>query len=147
MKNHSIYDTLLSKELSFNVGIIVIFSIVIIALIFSSIKFFGSKKLSIISAVMGLVIIIGIYWFCINPYRVDVKDQAYDTYRGEFYVSEYTISNRGGEYIYIQTLNNSSISRYKVICDADGIKNNTTYYGYFVVAKNSKALVDIYFED
>lgn len=125
-------------------------TVIIIAIIIFLIMFFVSFRSAIIkqrgvkvALALLLLIPIVLYFTSVLPYQLDIKQQAYEEYQGEFYVEDYYYATRSGTYILIKTKDNKESIRYRAPSDLKEIKINTTYEGMFVIAKHSKTLVDI----
>lgn len=144
-EHYLLYEEKLAQYIRFNTIVLVVMSAVVIGLVIFSAKSI-SLKWSVFSLITGAVIVLSVYVITILPIQIDIKGHDYFSYSGEFYVKEHSYGTRRGEYIYIKLPHSNSVNRYKVACDVGNITNETTYMGSFVVANNSKILVDISLE-
>ena len=142
MDQYSKYNEMLNNEKT-----VAIILIVIIIIIMFGLVIFGLKmKIKYITSVAIVVCIIGsvfIYLVGIFPYDKDIRENAYETYTGQFTVEDYFSTNRGRCYIIIKNPKSSHSFRYEVLCDTPDFELHTTYNGSFITSKNSKCLVNI----
>lgn len=85
--------------------------------------------------------VLALYFIYVLPCQLDINNQSYEEYVGEFYVEEY--GKRGkGVYIFIKKPEDKKSICYR----APGhiiIETDTSYIGSFIIAKHSRTLVDI----
>ena len=139
----STYEERLKSHMNFNVIVLLAIFTVFLVLIVCLLFWVKDKKLALITFLTSIAISLFIYFSSILPYQIDINKKDYIVYTGEFYIEEYFTSNRTDAYIFIVMPNDEKSIRYTVACDIDEIESDTSYYGYFVYAKKTKALVDI----
>ncbi len=125
-------------------GIMIVIFIVFLIMLLVCVIIGAIKERSIkITLGIFLLLPIVVYVTSVLPYRLDIKQQSYETYQGEFYVEKYYFATRSGTYILLKTENDSQSIRYKAPGNLEGIEDDTYYNGEFVIAKHSKTLVDM----
>ena len=142
MDQYSEYNAQLNDYITFSFGIIILVCVVVLALIVVCIKF-KCKQMIIVSLIGGVLISLIIYSSSILPYQMDIKENSYKTYTGEFFVEEYYFVNRSGTYMLIKLGSEDNSVRYRVLCDVPLIENSKMYNGTIVYSKRSKCLVNI----
>ena len=142
MENNQQFSKLLQGYVSFATWILV-FIIVVVLLLFIFCLFVKYKRMAILTIFVGFLLCLVYCCFCIFPYQKDIKDEAYITYTGDFYVQECYFVNRGGNYILLSYDGLDKVVRYKALCDVSLISDDTVYNGTIVYSHNSKCLVDI----
>ena len=143
-QNITNYEELLISHIRVGVTIIIIAIIIFSIMLFESLRSGLIKKKSIkVAMALFLLIPVVIYFTSVLPYQLDIKQQTYVKYQGEFYVEDYYYATRSGTYILLKTKDNTESIRYRAPSDLKEIKINTSYEGMFVIAKHSKTLVDI----
>ena len=140
-KSFEVYNDKLKDFIHLGIIIMVFIIVVFIALAIWTCK--DSGKLAVISLLAGLCLSLLAYFTSIFPFQRDINNQSYIEYTGEFYVEKHFATNGGGPYIFIKTNDDKKIVRYNLKCDANNIDFETTYYGTFIYAKNSKTVVNI----
>lgn len=146
MENQSVYVQKLSEYLVLPISLMVIVCIMILVLTFICIRI-KYRNMAFLNVVGGLLILLTMYIFCVQPYQRDINENAFITYTGSFYVEECYSVNRGGTYILIKYENDQSSIRYKVLCDTSTIQNETLYFGSIIYSEHSKCLVGINLSD
>ena len=142
MDQYSKYNAMLNNEKTVAITLIVIIIIIMFGLIIFGLK----MKIKYITSIAIVGCIIGsvfIYLVGIFPYDKDIRENAYETYTGQFTVEDYFSTNRGRCYVIIKYPESSRSFRYEVLCDTPDFELYTTYKGSFVTSKNSKCLVNI----
>ena len=127
-----------------NIGVaIIVFILVVFSISFCLFKKIGCLKDKAIQIgfVLLLTIAVIVFLTSVLPYHLDIRQQSFIEYCGDFYVEDYYVT-RSGTYILIKTDGDSSI-RYKASSNLVGIEKSTAYNGKFVIAKHSKILLDI----
>ena len=122
------------------VGLGVLLLLAVLALKF---KFFREIRVYLM---LGILVLLVGYFMGVYPYQRDMSTDAYQEYKGEFYVEEYYFSTNSGVHMLIKFPGSNKSARYKAPGNIEGIENNTVYYGVLVYGENSKAIVDIEFE-
>lgn len=141
------YEEQLTSYTKVGIAIIIIVLIVFVIFISVFLKNNGLKDKSVlICLALLLVIVPTVYITSILPYRIDIKQQTYEEYQGEFYIEDYYYATRSGTYILIKCNGEKDSVRYRAPSDLTGIEVNTTYTGEFIIAKHSKVLLDITIE-
>lgn len=136
------YSELLTSYLKIGIAIIIIAFVVFLIFFCISLKSGSIKDKGIlIGLILLLLIEPTVYITSVLPYQLDIKQQAYEEYQGQFYVEDYYAS-RNGTYIFISYNKQRSV-RYKAPSSLTEIEANATYSGKFIVSKHSKVLVDI----
>ena len=118
------------------IGLLVLFILLFVAIKLKCLKSFS------IWLIIGLLTVLLAYYFSVYTYQKDIKNNDYIEYTGEFYVESYYYATKSGLFILIKTPEDEKPIKYRAYGNID-INNKTSYYGTFVVGKNSKALVDL----
>lgn len=139
------YDKLLTTNMRFNIIVMIIMGVLVVGLVAVCMKYVSSKW-AIGTLLFGSIIVASVYFMTVLPIKTDIKNHDYSSYRGDFYVEEYSLGNRRSAYIFIKLPQDDTSIRYKVVCDIGDVSNNSTYKGTFVIANNSKILVDLILE-
>lgn len=121
------------------IGILIL---VILSIVAIKLKYF---KKFLIWIIAGVMIVLFAYYFKVYIYKKDINNNDYIEYTGEFYIEDYYYATKNGLFILIKTPEDEKSIKYKAYGNID-IDINTTYYGTFVIGKNSRALVDLHTE-
>lgn len=112
----------------------------VIAILFARIK---EAKDAFGCIVCGILISLLTYFTSIYSFQKDIRQNAYISYTGEFFVEDYYAVKGGGEYIILKTSENGKETKYHYLCDSFLVEAGESYYGTIVYTKYSKSLVDI----
>ena len=145
-EKYPIYNELLRNELNQGIVILVILGCMAVAV---AIFCLVMKQPGLAFAAVGACAIILLLAFFLGfyPLQKDIDENAYITYEGELYIERCYHPYRSSVYILIKETGADKAIRYKVLCDVDQVRDDTIYFGYFVYAKSSGALVDIYIDE
>ena len=121
--------------------------VTIVALLYSDRKegkkYKNDTKKSIFSIILlGVIGSLAVYFTSVFPIQRDIRENAYETYTGEFYVDE-CYGSKTNVYITIKCGDQNKVKRYTVLCDVKEVENYTTYNGIIVYSKHSKYLLNI----
>ncbi|MBQ7935776.1 MAG: hypothetical protein IJ333_05450 [Clostridia bacterium] len=134
-----------AEKIAQKMNLYLIFMIIVLTILLGFIIYFviqKDKKSIYLPLISGIILAILVYFPLIYPAQNDIKENAYITYVGEFYVEETWRSQRGFDsFICIKCLNEEKTTQYKM-SNKLNVENNTEYSGYFVYGKNSKIMVD-----
>ena len=144
IQKYTEYAERLSRYFKLPLIVLCIGLFVLVISFFVVIKLKCLKTMSIILITCLRVGLFG-YYFRVYLYQKDIKNNDYIEYTGEFYVESYYYATKSGLFILIKTPNDEKPVKYRAYGNID-VDNETSYYGKFVVGKNSKALVDISIE-
>ena len=156
MNNYSEYASILNRIANVRLTFFLVFSIIAIGVLiwnYHDIKMDKEDKF-LTGCIIFLLIMTMFTWL---PHKIDIKNENYITYTGEFYVKEFIVGT-GSERIWIKKEDEDKVKKYNVIrntYDDANVKNgniyqyieeDTSYKGTFVYSKYSNVLVDIYVE-
>ena len=138
------YAEQLKSYTKIGIAIIIIVFVVFALFFLISLKDGSLKdKVILIGLILLLMIAPIVYITSVLPYHLDIKQQTYEKYQGEFYIEDYYYATRKGTYILIKRNDEKVSVRYKAPSNLTGIEVNTTYIGEFIIAKHSQVLLDI----
>ena len=136
------FETILTKCIYADMWFIVLATIVLLIGIIWVSKIGALKEPSIIiPIIICFCLVLALYFIYVLPCQLDINNQSYEEYVGEFYVEEYGARGKG-VYIFIKKPEDKKSIRYR----APGhiiIETDTSYIGSFIIAKHSRTLVDI----
>lgn len=138
------YEEQLTSYAKIGISIIIIILIIFSILFLMFLKNGGLKDKGLLIGLFSFLVIgIMVYITSVLPYNLDIKQHAYETYQGNFYIEDYYYATSSGTYILIRRNDENFSIRYKAPPDLSEIKPNNTYTGEFTIAKNSKVLLEI----
>lgn len=141
------YAEFLMKFSKLGIGVIVIILIVFAIAFFVFVKIGCIKELIVrIALVVFLLLMPVTYFTSVLPYQLDIKQQSYEKYVGEFYVESYYFATNSGVHILLKRPTDKKSVKYRAPANLQNIEENTSYYGELTIAKHSKVLVDISIE-
>ena len=136
------FNEFLSRRMEISLGVIIIAFIVFLIMFISSLKTGLIKELDLqIAFALFFVLLVVGYLIEVLPYQLDIKQQSYVEYTGEFYVEDYYFGNRDGPFIFIKYPDKEKSIKYKALSNLQGVENETTYNGSIIIAKHSKTVV------
>ena len=142
------YAERLTSYTKIGITVIVIVFVLFSVFFFKCLKDGVLKDKGIVIALILLLLIAPVvYITSVLPYHLDIKQQTYEKYQGEFYIEDYYYATRSGTYILIKRSGEKNSTRYRAPSDLTEIKANTTYTGEFTIAKHSKVLLEIAVEE
>lgn len=139
------YAEKLSRYVKIGFTIMGIAFVILVVLVLVCWKFECLKEKSVlIIFALFIILIVTVYFTSVFPYQLDIKQQSYKKYMGEFYVEDYYKTSRSvSEYILIKLPNENYSTKYKIHESYIEIEPNTVYDGSFVYAEKSKTIVEI----
>lgn len=141
IQKYNEYAGILSKYIKLPIIVLCIGLLILVVLLFVAIKLKCLKSFSV-WLIIGVLIASFAYYFRVYVYQKDIRNNDYIEYTGEFYIESYYYATKSGLFILIKTPEDEKSIKYRAYGNID-VNNKTSYYGTFVVGKNSKALVDI----
>ncbi len=143
--NFASYDEKLSRLVRLDTGVLIAF--ICFCVIITVLCLYYRLKWGALSVFVICTLVVCLMYFnLINPQRLDIENQSYVIYEGEFSVDEYYYSSRN-RYIEIRIPGNDEILKYEVICTVPELERYKTQQGYFVISERTQLLLDIGFTE